>query len=117
MGNDARAEEFFERARKALEDLLEVNDYAVAEALFALGYYLYGRVSHPSLSTLARAFSTSPTHSSSLLCATPSIVSCAMSCEGRSRSILLLHHPGQADLSADRVPASSAAHPYLVRAC
>lgn len=42
-GNDARAEEFFERARKALEDLLEVNDYAVAEALFALGYYLYGR--------------------------------------------------------------------------
>lgn len=43
MGNDVRAEEFFERARKALEDLLEVNDYAVAEALFALGYYLYGR--------------------------------------------------------------------------
>jgi hypothetical protein len=59
-GNDARAEEFFERARKALEDLLEVNDYAVAEALFALGYYLYGRVPHPPLSTLARSLALFP---------------------------------------------------------
>jgi hypothetical protein len=44
FADDARAEEFFDRARAALEDLLEVDDYAVAEALFALGYYLYGRV-------------------------------------------------------------------------
>lgn len=43
LGDESYAEDFFQRARTALEDLLEVDDYAVAEALFALGYYLYGR--------------------------------------------------------------------------
>ncbi len=44
LGDDARAEEFFQIARTTLEDLLETDDYAIAEATFALAYFLYGRV-------------------------------------------------------------------------
>lgn len=48
LNEGPQVEQFFQIARASVENLLEVDDYAVAEALFALGYLRYGQVpSHP----------------------------------------------------------------------
>jgi len=41
LGARDRANQYFERARLHLADLFDVTDYAVAEAMFAMGFYLY----------------------------------------------------------------------------
>jgi hypothetical protein len=46
LGATSVAEQYYERARKHLANLFDTSSYAVAEAMFSMGYYVYAQVSH-----------------------------------------------------------------------
>jgi hypothetical protein len=44
LGATSVAEQYYERARKHLANLFDTSSYAVAEAMFSMGYYVYAQV-------------------------------------------------------------------------